>query len=368
MIDSDPLLAAIEATRLAILARPTAHWIIAYSGGKDSTAALKIVIAAANKIRENDIKITLIYCDTGVENPTLDRHVKSIMSGIEIEFSKFKNSYQIKILKAPVQDRFFVRIVGRGYPPPTNSFRWCTNGLRIRPVSQFIQAQDPSNTVVVLGIRRNESVQRDRTIDKQPSGRWQKQREGNKNYDLFLPIIDLGVAEVWDAVFWLDNPKAINPDTLLALYQEASGECPIIKSPDAPPCASGRFGCWTCTVVRQDKSAQKLIEAGYDTLKPYLEFRNWLSEIRNDPAARWQNRRNGSVGLGPFTLETRKTMLHRIDLLEKETSIKIIDQAEREAIRILWDMDHLPRVTFKSDTANGKKEPYWLELSEAEIQ
>jgi hypothetical protein len=77
------------------------------------------------------------------------------------------------------------------YPPPTNNFRWCTTGLRIKPVSKFIEKHDPNDTVVVLGLRGSESQQRDRSLKRSDNRYWQKQREGKGDYDLFLPIVAL---------------------------------------------------------------------------------------------------------------------------------------------------------------------------------
>lgn len=175
---------------------------------------------------------------------------------------------------------------------------------------------------------------------------WQKQREGRGDYDLFLPIVDLDIAEVWDAVFALSRPRSINPRQLETLYRDASGECPVIKAPQAAPCASGRFGCWTCTVVRKDKSAKELINSGYTELQPFFLFRNWLTEIRNEPEKRWPARRNGSPGMGPFTIEARKEILKRVDQLEIDTGATILDSDERGLIARLWELDGIPRLSF----------------------
>lgn len=263
------------------------------------------------------------------------------------ELDSLSQNISIDILKSPVQDRFFVKIIGRGYPPPTNSFRWCTKGLRIEPVSNFISKRAPDNTVVALGLRRLESVQRDRSMKKSSESHWQKQREGTGNYDLYLPIINLSVAEVWDAVFGLSEPKSISAIKLETLYRNASGECPVIRAPQAPPCASGRFGCWTCTVVRRDKSGEHLASSGFSELLPFLYFRKWLTEIRNDPAMRWPIRRNGTSGMGPFTIEARKEILERVNKLEDETRTVIVDSDERGVIASLWSMDHFSRLSFK---------------------
>lgn len=341
----DRVSTAINLTVDALQSRHTAHWIVAFSGGKDSTAALKVLLAAHERASPAPKKITLIYCDTGVENPVLDTYVKKLLDQIQSEFST-DGILDIKCLKAPPEDRFFVRLIGRGYPPPTNSFRWCTTGLRIRPVSKFISSNDPENTVVVLGLRSSESQQRDRSMKRSGDRYWQKQREGRGDYDLFLPIVDLDIAEVWDAVFALSRPRSISPRQLETLYRDASGECPVIKAPQAAPCASGRFGCWTCTVVRKDKSAKELINSGYTELQPFFLFRNWLTEIRNEPEKRWPARRNGSPGMGPFTIEARKEILKRVDQLEIDTGATILDSDERGLIARLWELDGIPRLSF----------------------
>lgn len=344
----DRVFQSVDLTARAIEQRADAHWIIAFSGGKDSTAALKIFLAATRRASCAFPRATIIYCDTGVENPVLDIYAKRLLRQLSDEFDADGVPISVQCLKAPPEDRFFVRLIGRGYPPPTNSFRWCTTALRIRPVSRFIAANDPRDTVVVLGLRGSESQQRDRSIARSADRYWQKQREGRGDYDLFLPIIDLDVPEVWDAVFAFAKPRCIDPHALETLYRDASGECPVIKAPQAPPCASGRFGCWTCTVVRKDKSARQLIQSGYPELQPFLAFRDWLSEIRNDPDRRWPLRRNGTAGMGPLTLDTRREILARIDDLEVETRSTILDSDERGLIASLWRFDDTARLSFPS--------------------
>lgn len=336
---SERILAAIEHTAEAIRANPGKRWVLAYSGGKDSTATLKIFFAALKKLETDNPDVTLIYCDTGVENPLIDEFVKRTLSNMKAEFLDRDIKIDLEILKAPVKDRFFVKVAGRGYPTPTNSFRWCTKGLRINPVSRFVQTGDTASTIVVLGSRRSESEQRKRSISKYGGDNWQTQKEGKSKVTLFLPILDFDVADVWDTVFLIDNIKSISAAEIERIYKDASGECPVLRSPTAPPCASGRFGCWTCTVVRKDKSAAKLIDAGHVQLAPFLEFRNWLSIVRSDHELRWPVRRNGKQLPGPFSTSARQTILHRLLELEVDTRSKILDDCELSAIFDLWDMD-----------------------------
>jgi DNA sulfur modification protein DndC len=349
----DNVLHAIDVCVEALKRRADAHWVLGFSGGKDSSAALKIFLSAYRRASVRPTDVTLIYCDTGVENPILDAYVKTLLRRMQLEFDQASLPIRTRILKAPVQDRFFVRLIGRGYPPPTNSFRWCTTGLRIRPVSQFIRAHKPEDTVLLLGLRRSESRQRDRSLQRSADLYWQKQREGVGEYDLFLPIVEMDVPEVWDAVFGLAEPRCLDAHALETLYRDASGECPVIKAPDAPPCASGRFGCWTCTVVRKDRSGAELIRAGHEHLIPFYRFRHWLTEIRNDPERRWPARRSGQPGMGPLTIAARREVLDRLEDLEFRTSTELLESEERGLIASLWLIDSVPRLTFPINGPRG---------------
>src|SRR5580692_8599113 len=110
---SDPILEAIGKTREAFELRPNARWVLAFSGGKDSTAALMILLAAYRSLGHKHHNVTVIYCDTGVENIVLDRYVKRTLDSLRSEFLEADMPIDIQILSAPPCDRFFVRIVGR---------------------------------------------------------------------------------------------------------------------------------------------------------------------------------------------------------------------------------------------------------------
>lgn len=336
---TEAVLRGINRVSEALTSRKGTNWIVAYSGGKDSTALLKLFIAAAMKASPPDFKIDVVYCDTGVENVAVDEFVTGNIRRMETDELLHELGFQFHILKADIDNRFFVKIIGRGYPPPTNFFRWCTKELRIKPVEQFIRQRLNKDAIVALGTRSAESEQRRRNISASENPVWQVQKEGKIQYPIFAPIVDFSLEEVWDTVFAIPHPKAISNKELDTLYRGASGECPIIRAPNSAPCSSGRFGCWTCTVVRKDKSAEQLVKSGFTYLEPFLVFRNWLAEYRNNPANRWPFRRNGRESPGPFTLLARRQILERVQELEVISGRQIIDDSELNRIRQLWAMD-----------------------------
>jgi DNA sulfur modification protein DndC len=196
-----------------------------------------------------------------------------------------------------------------------------------------------------LGVRKGESVERDKTIKRHETHqKYYLRQSTNRNVRIFSPIIDYNVKDVWATIGSGSVPRSIRSTNLAILYWKASGECPIIRDPKGTPCGSGRFGCWTCTVVRRDHAVENLVAAGYPELKPLLAFRNWLAEVRDLPAFRCSRRRNGTIGLGPFTLKARRQILKRLLIAQSQACLELIRNDELRIIRSLWKQDMLSAV------------------------
>ena len=109
-------------------------WVIAYSGGKDSTALTKLVFQALLRSDFPSKEVHIIYCDTGVEIPLASALARAALQGFLNESTERGLPFRTHVLQPPQQDRFFVKVIGRGYPPPTDKLSgWCTDRLRIDP-------------------------------------------------------------------------------------------------------------------------------------------------------------------------------------------------------------------------------------------
>lgn len=313
-------------------------WYLGYSGGKDSSAVLKLTFNAMLQIEIHHKKIYVLYCDTGVENPIVTNYVYETFDNLKNENESNNLPFIFNILKPKIEDRFFVKVIGRGYPTPTNIFRWCTDKLRINPVNEFINGKEKST--ILLGIRKTESEQRDRTISRHSTNNeYFLKQKNSKNRLIFSPIINHALEDVWITLLSLDYPKSIDFKKIRDIYQDAESECTAIKSEKEKPCGSSRFGCWTCTVVRKDKSVNNMISNGYNELIELYNFRNWIYQFRDNTSFRCQKRRNGVDGLGPFTLEARKLILEKLKYAEKKSGFKLIEKEELKKIYELWDLD-----------------------------
>lgn len=331
---------------------------IGFSGGKDSSAVVKILWACAKKLKSECPSIRVVYCDTEVENPIVDVHVKETLLRLREEAKSEGLDLDCEVIQPEPHRAFFVRIIGRGYPTPTNSFRWCTKDIRIRPFQAYLRGRN-SQPTVAIGTRFGESAQRDRSLakyqDENEENRFfQRQREGTLDIRLLTPIIDYATEDVWELLCEVDAPRAINVDVLSKLYKDGSGECPAIRDFKDKPCSKARFGCWTCTVVRRDRSAEHLIASGYEELKPYFELRRWLSEYRNDPQNRCIRRRNGREGPGPFTVAARHEIFERLLELESTVGKKVLSEDQIDLIKRLVASDLADPDYVSSDLSLGE--------------
>ncbi len=315
-------------------------WYVGYSGGKDSSAIIKLLFLALQDIHLPSKMVTIIYCDTGVEIPVIRSLVAQTLTGLDDEAKEYKLPINIIIASPKIADRFFVKVIGRGYPPPTNIFRWCTRRLRITPVKEVIDAIPGKQGIILLWIRRGESASRDLKISNyRTNQRYYFRQSENTKITIFCPIIDYDVEEVWATLAFNQIPKCVDAKELMTIYRDVAGECPIIKEPRSSPCGKGRFGCWTCTVVSKDHAVESLVRQGHNNLKPLLAYRNWLSTIRSDQTYRCHKRRNGQLGLGPFTLDARKEMLLRLLVAQEKSGLELIHSNEVSLIHELWNAD-----------------------------
>lgn len=313
-------------------------WFLGFSGGKDSSALLKLLYIALKSVQHYHKYVNVLFCDTGVEIPFLHNVVIGTLGELSKEMESSGVPIKIKILYPRLQDRFFSKVIGRGCPPPTNKFRWCTDSLRIRPINRYL-ISEKENIIMLLGLRRGESEERDRILTRNATGnKYYYKQSGNKNILIYSPIIKYKVKDIWNILRSNLGPKSINYERLQFLYS-------IVNSDNSTNLytkslyTAGRFGCWTCTVVRQDKAVANMISKGHTSLEPLLEYRNWLSKIRDNEIYRNKERRNGTKGLGPFTLEARREILKKLLEVQSKVEWELIGDEEISYIKKQWELD-----------------------------
>ena len=330
-------------------------WIVGFSGGKDSSLVTHLVLEHLISLPRSERKrpVYIVANDTLVESPLVMEHVRIVLSEIDKAKQAFDLPVVISMTEPELNQTFWVNLIGRGYPSPNRSFRWCTDRMKIRPTSNYIRKQVniSGEVILLLGVRRSESSARANVIARYDNGSRLNRHNDLGGCLVFRPIVELSTDDVWGFLAENKPPWGGSHQRLIQLYRDAGGgECPVVMSnEDAPSCGttSSRFGCWTCTVVDKDKSLAGFVDSGFNQFTPLLEFRDWLVEIRNDPARRLARRRDGRITFtkkgvfvpGPFNLATRREILDRLLALQTKSKMDLIQEAEIDRIRELWVED-----------------------------
>jgi DNA sulfur modification protein DndC len=343
-------------------------WIIGYSGGKDSTTCVQLVWMALQELTVEQRKkpVHIISTDTLVENPIVANWVTESLRKMEREAIKAALPIYPHRLVPELKNRFWVNLIGKGYPSPRPKFRWCTERLKIATATNFMQNLSETNgeAILVLGTRKAESAARAKTIEKySQSSREYLSRNGDPKLSrvwVFAPISDWENDDVWEFIGTYENPWGVSSDDLLELYRGATPdrECPVVVDTSTQSCGDSRFGCFVCTMVSQDKSMQAMIlnDDSKAWMKPILDFRDrYLAPNDKERENRDFKRLGNNNRLillrdqlvhGPYTQKYRVELLRK--LLEAQVKVKkdapdggfkevdLISREELEEIRRIW--------------------------------
>ena len=270
-------------------------WIMGFSGGKDSTCMVQLVWNALSELPAQKLhkQIFIISSDTLVESPKVVDQITTTLDTMEQAAKKTLLPISTNLVQPVLEDTFWVCLLGKGFPAPSNLFRWCTERLKIRNADRFIQEKisQYGEAIVVLGTRKDESGSRQQLMNlyEIKDSLLSRHSKFAQTY-VYTPLRDFITKDVWNYLLQNKSPWGANNRDLLALYQNAnSSECPLVVDTSTPSCGNSRFGCWVCTVVNEDTSLKNTIENGEDWMEPLLELREELKETQ-DPKKRRQVR------------------------------------------------------------------------------
>jgi len=221
-------------------------WIIGFSGGKDSTLVAHAVFEALMTMApsQRSRPVHVVSNDTMVESPLVMAHLDEVTYLIDQAGRGLDLPITVARTKPDPDKTFWVLLIGKGYPSPNSSMRWCTDRLKIQPTSSYIKENVSKHgaAIVVLGVRRSESIQRMNTINKHENVRGTQLTEHTSvpGALIYRPIVDLTTDEVWEILGSFQAPWGGTHQKLFQLYRDAEGgECPVVLSKEEAP------GCGT---------------------------------------------------------------------------------------------------------------------------
>jgi len=304
------------------------HWAIAFSGGKDSSATATLI---AHLLAEQRIdwpaSLTVLYADTRQELPPLHQAALGLLQELE------RRGLQTRIVQPDLDYRYFVYMLGRGVPPPSNTFRWCTPKLKVMSMERELQAVREAcgeKLLMLTGVRIGESAARDCRIalsctrDGGECGQgWFQQSRSEAIADTLAPLLHWRVCHVWDWLVQADVELGFPTLPVAEIY----GHNPDPDGESEP--LDARTGCIGCPLVQEDRALERIIrQPQWAYLAPLQQLRPLYREVKK-PKYRLrkhdERRKDGTLAakqgrLGPLHLEARRWLLEKILAIQNEVN------------------------------------------------
>jgi DNA sulfur modification protein DndC len=286
------------------------HWAIAYSGGKDSSATVTVVIQLIESgAVPRPESLTVLYADTRQEIPPLNFASMKMLDRLT------QRGIKTQVVLPKLDDRYFVYMLGRGVPPPNNNtLRWCTPQIKVEPMVNALKAlrdEHGEKFLMLTGVRIGESAVRDQRIALSCSRNgaecgqgWFQETTPDSVADTLAPLLHWRVCHVWD---WLmfDAPALGFPTNLIAEVYGGEEAQEI----------NARTGCIGCPLAEKDVALDYVIGlpqwaylAPLKRLKPlYRELRQFKFRLQKFG----ERNRDGHLSSnpnrkGPLTMEARR--------------------------------------------------------------
>lgn len=279
--------------------------IVAWSGGKDSSAVLNLVLrSAAAYVEAGNIspRIIVTHADPGgVENPAVAIQANKDMDAIKLFAEFYGINVEIKVSTPSQNTRFAVKVIGGRDLPVYSGLqagRKCTQDWKVLPMQKMTkhivkEVKDTGKDVcTILGTRFDESTGRKARME----GRGETADNvwlSDKGELRLSPIADWSDVDLWRYLHACARGEYLSYSTfsgLIELYKAGSDPADVqtIGGVEVYAC---RFGCAICTAGK-DKSMGWMLKnnpekygwmEGLHKLQQYklniqhdLDRRNWV--------------------------------------------------------------------------------------------
>jgi len=314
----------IQAVVDAIRDRMAEVNIVSYSGGKDSSVVLQLVIAA---LHGTDKQLYVVTSDTRMEIPYYQAYVDRVKARIQSYIEANDVNAKLITVMPPAADSFWTSVLGKGYPAAHMGFRWCSGKIKIEPISKYTKwVTGSKSSMVFVGVRSAESELRARIY---------QQHDYKPGH--YAPILDWSAADVWEFLLTEPCPWGDHSE-LIEVYRYSSDEC-VYGEKQGVCIGNARYGCWACPLQKSTQLDMIAMNTGDDRYRLLKHYKEVLTGMANQRAFRSRIRRNGTPGAGPFLVEIRKRLFADLKKLELDTDWPLISTDEEELIRSHWKTD-----------------------------
>lgn len=122
-------------------------YIVSFSGGKDSTAMLLMLLERCYQVDE------IVFCDTGKEFPDMYKHIEQVEGYINMPITKLQpeKGFEYWMFEHVKKNGD----VGYGWPLFKGA-RWCTKELKRRPLQKYLKNKYGNEHIEYVGFAFDE--------------------------------------------------------------------------------------------------------------------------------------------------------------------------------------------------------------------
>ena len=275
------------------------RFILAYSGGKDSTAVAILLYKWVLDRRPRDLEVIILHNDTLSEIPAMEAWARGFMNEYVVKMSKLGVEAITEVASPDPTSTFYWRVFVRGYPAPTFVFRWCVELLKIEPTKERLRKY--RDYILIVGSRDEESAARAKSM-RVRFGTCMAQGSClgayftiDNDIPKVAPIRFWSTEEVWA---FLKAQKHFNVKPLIDLYL-FNGNLGV------------RYGCWHCTLT----NVQQGLYLSDEYL--YAEALRLIYRAVSDIPSLRVVKNSGYSRLGPLNAKGRAVIFRAIPVIEE---------------------------------------------------
>lgn len=193
---------------------PDRPWILGFSGGKDSTMLLQLVWNSLKKLDPILLKrrIYVVCNDTMVENPRIVKFINTTLKKVQKTATLNDIPLTVHQTMPTLEDTFWVKLIGLGYPAPNKFYRWCTERLKIDPTTRFIKEKisEQGEVIILLGTRSAESSNRAASMKRHEVKGQRLRKHILPNAYVYAPLKDVSTNELWQYLNQVTPPGVVH--------------------------------------------------------------------------------------------------------------------------------------------------------------
>lgn len=282
--------------------------VIAYSGGKDSTA-LALLVLDWIVSRKRSLDVVLLHGDTLSEIFEMEHWAREFARTYIEMLSEQGSEGEIVVATPEPWESFYWRVFVRGYPASTFSWRWCVDLLKRKPSNRILR-EISRDAIMLLGHRDSESSARVRALNSRtgscslsPGSCYSYYLSLDGDIEKIYPIRSWSDGDVWSYLRAWRNRLGIL-DNLFRLYGYG-----LIKA---------RYGCWHCTLVKI-QLGHEVLGGGYMYFEAVRKIYRAVSDMAELRAAKDSGYSRHGFLLAP----ARSLILNSILIAERLSGIKL---------------------------------------------